>query len=216
MTVRQPPPLAAWLVKRCVAAGRSDALLGDLFEEYQAGRSCGWYWRETLLALLIAVRCEAHELFSRRAVYILLVLGANSALAVWLFALTQQYRQRCPAPPVLLSGSITLATCAGIIAAAMALILRRSSLLRLMRVTRRPALLRLSVVGFAAIGFSGGAVTWAGTAFCSTSRTVCPFSYEMTSCALGRKNSDGPQSHLPNRPNSVLARNPAGVHLPDR
>lgn len=206
MILREPPALAAWLLKRIVPAPRGESLLGDLFEEYQTGRTFGWYWRETLVALVIAARSRAGELLSRRAVQVFLLLGANSALAVWLFALSQEYRQRCPAPATVLSGSITLATCAGVIAAAMAL----------MRASRSPVLLRLSVVAFAAIGFSGGAVTWAGTALCSADPTVCPSSYAMTSCARPGGNSDGPQSHAPNRPDSVVARATGRIHLPGR
>src|SRR5579863_7921382 len=216
MTMREPPPLAAWLLQRFVTAPRGESLLGDLLEEYQAGRTAGWYWRETLLALVIAARRQARELLARRAVHVFLLLSANSALVVWLFTLSQQFRQRCPAPSILLSRSIPAATYAGVIAAAVALMLWRSSLPRLMRVTRSPALLRLSVVAFAAIGFSGGAVTWAGTAFCSANRTVCPSFYETTSCARRDGNTDGPQPDHPNRPNSVLARSPGGNHLPGR
>ena len=216
MIMREPPALAAWLLKTFVTAPRGESLLGDLHEEYQAGRTCSWYWRETLLALLIAARRTGRDVLSRRAAHVFLVLAANSSLAVWLFTLSQQYRESCPAPPVLRSGSIALATCAAVIAAAIALALRRSSLLRLLRVTRSPVLLRLSVVVFAAIGFSGGAVTWAGTAFCSTNRTDCSSSYETTSCARRGGNSDGPHSHDPNRPNSVLARGPGGIHLSGR
>lgn len=216
MMLREPPSLAVWLLSRFVTAPGSESLMGDLFEEYQAGRTPGWYWRETLLALLIAGRRAACDILSRRVVHVCLVLGANSAVAVWLFTLSQQYRQSCPAPPGLLSGSLALATSAGVVAAAIALALRPSSLLRFLRVTRSPVLLKLSVVAFAAIGFSGGAVTWAGTAFCSMNRAVCPSSYEMASCARRGGNSDGPHSHDPNRPNSVLARSPGGIHLSGR
>ncbi|HEV2270630.1 MAG TPA: hypothetical protein VGR92_14330 [Steroidobacteraceae bacterium] len=216
MSMREPPTLAAWLLKTFVTAPRAESLLGDLLEEYQAGRTSGWYWRETLLALLIVARRQARELLARRAVHVFLVLSANSALVVWLFTLAQQFRQLCPAPSILLSRSIPVATYAGVIAAAVALMLWRSSLPRLMRVSRSPALLRLSVVALAAIGFSGGAVTWAGTAFCSANRAVCPSSYETTSCARRGGNTDGPQPHHSNRPNSVLARSPGGVHLPGR
>ena len=216
MIMREPPRLALWLLQRFVTAPGGESLLGDLFEEYQAGRSSGWYWRETLVALLITGQRAGRDLLAHRAVYVFIVLGANCALAVWCFTLSQQYRQTCPAPPILLSGSISLATSAGVIAAAIALVFRRSPLLRFLRVTRSPVLLRLSVVAFAAIGFTGGAVTWAGTAFCSANRAVCPISYEMTSCARPDGNYDGPHSHDPNRPNSVLARSPGWVHLPGR
>ena len=217
MTMREPPAIAAWLLKRFATARRSDSLLGDLFEEYQTGRSSGWYWRETFVALLIAAHRESRELFSHRATQVFLALLAPCALLAWLFALSEQYRQLCPTPSILPSGALVLATCAGLVAVATALVLWRSSLLRPLRVTRRPGLLRLSVVAFAAIGgFSGAAVTWAGTASCSTERLVCPSSSEMSSCVRHDGNPNGGESVSPNHPNSVLARRAGGADLRNR
>jgi hypothetical protein len=46
----QPPTLALALLRR-VASG-NDPLIGDLIEEFQAGRSRGWFWRQVLMAAL--------------------------------------------------------------------------------------------------------------------------------------------------------------------
>ena len=71
MTMRQPPALAAWLLKQFVSGYRSESLSGDLFEEYQTGRTPGWYWREVIAALLVSVRCRARLLLSRYAAEII-------------------------------------------------------------------------------------------------------------------------------------------------
>lgn len=167
MTMREPPRLAAWLLKRVVTGARSEPLLGDLIEEYQAGRTPGWYWRETIVALLVFARRTALELFSHRGAHVIVRLVAQFALLIGLIALSESYRQRCPAPPLFLNGSILLLACAAFAEAATALVDWRPSLLRPDRLPRRPLFLRLSVVAFAAIGFSGGAVTWASTTSCA-------------------------------------------------
>jgi hypothetical protein len=49
MNSTHPPPLATWLLQRF---GAKEALVGDLIERYQRGRSIGWYWRQVLPAIL--------------------------------------------------------------------------------------------------------------------------------------------------------------------
>lgn len=167
MTMREPPRLASWMLQRLVTSARSGPLLGDLFEEYQAGRTPGWYWRETIVALLVFARREALDLLWRRGTHVILRLIAQFALLIWLIALSESYRQRCPAPPVLLNGAILLLAAAALAETVNALVDWRRSLVRPERQPRRPLFLRLSVVAFAAIGFSGGAVTWASTSSCT-------------------------------------------------
>lgn len=83
MSRREPPFLAAWLLDRLVTWDRKEALLGDLFEEYQAGRTAGWYWRETFVALLISMRGAARRLCSpRRAHFILRIIRWSIAALV--------------------------------------------------------------------------------------------------------------------------------------
>jgi hypothetical protein len=53
MTLRQPPPSAGQLLKRLVPTQDHDALLGDLNEEFQRGRSVVWYWAQILAAIVV-------------------------------------------------------------------------------------------------------------------------------------------------------------------
>jgi hypothetical protein len=48
--------VARWLLTKCIAAERRDAIIGDLEEEYARGRSGGWYWKETAMAIAHEVR----------------------------------------------------------------------------------------------------------------------------------------------------------------
>ncbi len=49
MSIVQPPRLATFLMERL--AGCEPVLLGDLQEEYRAGQSRWWYWREALYVI---------------------------------------------------------------------------------------------------------------------------------------------------------------------
>ena len=48
-----PPAIAAWLLDHLAFTGRNEALAGDLQEEFQQGRSNGWYRRQALSAIAI-------------------------------------------------------------------------------------------------------------------------------------------------------------------
>jgi hypothetical protein len=51
MKLRNPPVIAAWLLRQLGSGYQGDSLAGDLFEEYQLGRSRRWYWKQTLAAI---------------------------------------------------------------------------------------------------------------------------------------------------------------------
>ena len=51
MKRRHPPIIATWLISHWGDKYRRDALVGDLIEEYQRGRSDAWYWMQVGLAL---------------------------------------------------------------------------------------------------------------------------------------------------------------------
>lgn len=82
MSVLHPPRLATLLMERIAAC--PPALLGDLDEEFRAGRSRAWYWRETLhvigRSLLGAVR--SHPFTFLRAVVVLIVFQNVAAQAL--------------------------------------------------------------------------------------------------------------------------------------
>lgn len=52
--VRVPPRLATWLLLSLGSGPFTEALVGDLSEEYHCGRSDYWYWRQVAVALFWA------------------------------------------------------------------------------------------------------------------------------------------------------------------
>jgi len=54
MIHREPPRMAVWLLIRWASPYQRDALVGDLLEMYCAGRSRAWYWRQVIVALILA------------------------------------------------------------------------------------------------------------------------------------------------------------------
>lgn len=51
MNLRKPPALATRLLGLSHWAKQNPSLMGDLLEEYQAGRSSAWYWRQIIRAI---------------------------------------------------------------------------------------------------------------------------------------------------------------------
>jgi hypothetical protein len=83
---RRVPVFATWLLHRFGVQRQNEALVGDLAEEYQAGKSRMWYWWQTLVAIFITVIRDVreHKLLALRAVAV--------AWAVWYaFALAERY-----------------------------------------------------------------------------------------------------------------------------
>jgi uncharacterized membrane protein len=64
------PAVAEWLLKRFGIPQRNESLMGDLVEEYGAGRSALWFWRQTTVAIGTTVGRDIgnHKLLVLRAV----------------------------------------------------------------------------------------------------------------------------------------------------
>ena len=58
MNRNNPPSLATRLLESLGPQRTSEALLGDLIEQYEGGRSRTWYWRQVILALVISAGRE--------------------------------------------------------------------------------------------------------------------------------------------------------------
>ena len=87
--LRIPPRLARRLLEHCRSGYQADSLAGDLFEEYQQGRSRLWYWKEISVALLFAGARRARSALPksaaralRRATKRLIAIFAITALGV--------------------------------------------------------------------------------------------------------------------------------------
>lgn len=58
---KRVPVVAMWLLERFGVKRQNDALIGDLVEEYQAGRSAAWFWRQTAVAITRAMARDVRE-----------------------------------------------------------------------------------------------------------------------------------------------------------
>jgi hypothetical protein len=70
MTTRSLPVAAVWLLEAFNVTANSPFLAGDLAEEFSAGRSNVWLWRQVLAAIGFAIAKElsSHKLLTIRAV----------------------------------------------------------------------------------------------------------------------------------------------------
>jgi len=79
----EPPRLAGWALNHLTPPDRNEALAGDLLEEFCAGRSAAWYWRQVLSAISIG---GVRELRMQRTVLLFAALWAMLAPA-WLLTI---------------------------------------------------------------------------------------------------------------------------------
>ena len=99
--MRKPPAVATALLSRI--APEDESLVGDLVEEYAAGRSRAWYWRQVLSAVVMTStrQLAAHPLRALAGIstgwgtlLLLFVLadraGAANGLAGWLWGWDRQ------------------------------------------------------------------------------------------------------------------------------
>jgi hypothetical protein len=53
MNRSEPPRVARWMLEHLMSADINDALAGDLLENFRAGRSAGWYWRQVFAEIAL-------------------------------------------------------------------------------------------------------------------------------------------------------------------
>ena len=75
----EPPAAAAWVLEHLTPADRDEALAGDLLEDYRAGRSDGWYWRQAMAAFAVAWG----RYFAQRRSLLLFVLLWSMMAPAW-------------------------------------------------------------------------------------------------------------------------------------
>lgn len=82
MNRRNPPPLARWMLEHLALGSNSDALTGDILEEFLCGRSRWWYWREVLFAIAVGF---LREIRRRRSILGFALLWTLATPALTLF-----------------------------------------------------------------------------------------------------------------------------------
>jgi hypothetical protein len=73
--------LATWMLEHVTFGSPNESLSGDLLEEFQSGRTAGWYWRQALAAIAITLSSKS------RAYVLPLVFSAGWSIlysAMWL------------------------------------------------------------------------------------------------------------------------------------
>ena len=58
MTQLKPPALASWMLRHLVLGDQTEALEGDLLEEFQRRGSVAWYWRQVFGAIFASFTNE--------------------------------------------------------------------------------------------------------------------------------------------------------------
>jgi hypothetical protein len=79
MSPRKPPLLATWLLSHFGLTRQNPPLVGDLLEEFRAGRSTGWFWRQTLIVIVTGCAGNARRF---RRLLVARLIGWASAAAV--------------------------------------------------------------------------------------------------------------------------------------
>jgi hypothetical protein len=158
MSGRDPPVIATWLLKRFGAGRYSESMVGDLIEQYGQGRSRSWYWKQVVVAILIA-RASAMQmrpwiaaktLILRVAIEVPIVLGIITTIDQ---SRRSQDLREMLSPPFLATISVLLA----VFLMALALLRNTRSSKRLHGRGSQLVLL------FALTSLGAGTLTWAET-----------------------------------------------------
>jgi hypothetical protein len=158
MIERVPPQVALWLLKHGGSRYHSEALAGDLIEQYQEGRSRAWCWKQVAAAILVARGQYIRELPWAAAGRVLSRLLAEIAAVLALAVIVDQAR-RAHSPAQMLTP-----TFAGTVAVLIALALVASLVsLRPDKRKRTHAAFNALMLVFGVIALGLGTLTWADT-----------------------------------------------------
>jgi hypothetical protein len=87
MTFKTPPRVATWLLQHLGPRYHRESLAGDLFEEYQQGRSRAWYWRQVIVAVGVGRALRFAVMLPRLAasalVRLLIVTALTAGTLAW-------------------------------------------------------------------------------------------------------------------------------------
>jgi hypothetical protein len=67
MKFRPTPPAATWFLKRFGPKPESETVMGDLYEQYQYGRSRSWYWQQVLAIVFLRFYRRMPEALASKA-----------------------------------------------------------------------------------------------------------------------------------------------------
>jgi hypothetical protein len=182
MSLREPPALATWLLQHLGSGYHGESLAGDLFEEYQLGRSRLWYWRQTAAVIATGGARAAGLLLGRVAASIFLRFLTEAAALLGVLALAQQTRQFCsiqalftPSALITVVGAIALVLSVGFYISLTVGRPRRRDTAPSNTAGRRQTQMQRRMAAFAVTALSAGTLTWAST----SSESLCT----MQSCA---------------------------------
>jgi hypothetical protein len=172
MSLRRPPALAEWSVQHLGSGYHRESLAGDLFEEYQNGRSRGWYWRQAAAAVCGGGVRAAGLLLGRVAASASLRFLTEAAALLGVIALAQQSWQFCSIYAVMAPSAIL--TLVGAIALVVSFAFYLSLTIgrsmrgdtdtgRSTRQRRKQTPFRRRMAAFALTALSAGTLTWAST-----------------------------------------------------
>jgi hypothetical protein len=160
-----------WLLQRLGPAYQSEALAGDLIEQYQYGRSGLWCWRQVIAAIFSAQVHSMRRALSKSAVRLALRVLTEAVAVVALVSLLDQSR-RVHSLQEAISPAFGITLIALLCAATIGL----RKLFRGGRSARKRVAIKGLIGVFAVTALSAGTLTWAGTlnkSQCGTQACVC-------------------------------------------
>jgi hypothetical protein len=99
MTDRRPPAAATWFMTRCLPSETREALVGDLMESFDEGRSSSWYWSQALRAVAASIVSDGWQSGAMAGIAFAIGVYLNDIFMVvvrpsaWIYWLDAWYRQ---------------------------------------------------------------------------------------------------------------------------